>query len=328
MVLLLGILFLAMAYSITPVKATDDYIQYMRLQTYSNLQGCVFTDGLGNCISPELNSFDKIGVVSIQETHTISRVELFGSGAMKPVELNVNGVVQDVSCFQDSLPKCWENMTFDIAPTKEIKIFSSEHSSMSNHGYYLQWVRLWLHKTGVQATVDVDPDSLNLGSRGRFVTAFIELDGADVRDINPYKVLLNDQVHPIVDERYGFVTSEEEYIVDHDEDGILERMLKFDRSLVQATLSPGNVVTITISGYLNDGTKFQGTDTLRVLVPHEMLSVGGGNLITRTDSAHQQTAEITPTRTLRTEIYAPLVAAILREFSDVANSGFRLNHLH
>lgn len=306
MVLLLGILFLALAYSITPVKATtDEYTSYLRLKTYSNLQGCVLTDGIGNCLSPEQDSFDKMGVVTIQEVYTVWRVELFGSGAAKPVMLNVNGIWQDVSCFQDSLPNCWETMTFDIAPSKEVTIFSTEHSSAANHGFYLQWVKLWVYKTTVEATVDVDPDNLNLASRGRFVTAYIELDGADVKEIDPSTVLLNDQVPPILDERYGFVTSEEAYIVDHDENGILERMLKFDRQAVQAILSPGNVVTITISGQLNDGSKFEGTDTLRVLVPQEMLSVGGGDLTTNSESVDQQTADLVPARHLELDDHSP-----------------------
>jgi hypothetical protein len=311
MVLLLGILFLAMTYSITPVKATDDYTSYLRLKTYSNLQACVLTDGLGNCLSPEQDSYDKMGVVTILETYTVWRVELFGSGAVKPVMLNVNGIWQDVSCFQDSLPNCWETMTFDIAPTKEVKIFSSEHSSVANHGFYLQWVKLWIYKTRIEATVDVDPDNLNLGSRGRFVTAYIELDGADVKDIDPSSVLLNDQIPPILDERYGFVTSEEAYIVDHDENGVLERMLKFDRAAVQAILSPGNIVTITISGQLNDGSKFEGTDTLRVLVPQEMLSFGGEDLETHPESADIQTADVPPLRSIRTEISVPHIVPIL-----------------
>jgi hypothetical protein len=307
MVLLLGILFLAMTYSITPAKATDDYTSYLRLKTYSNLQACVLTDGIGNCLSPQQDSFDKMGVVTIEEAHTVWRVELFGSGAVKPVMLSVNGVWQDVSCFQDSLPNCWETMTFDIAPSKEVTIFSTEHSSIANHGFYLQWVKLWVYKTAVEATVDVDPDNLNLASRGRFVTAYIELDGADVKDIDPATVLLNDQVPPILDERYGFVTSEEAYIVDHDENGILERMLKFDRQAVQAILSPGNIVTITISGQLYDGSKFEGEDTLRVLLPQEMLSVGNGDLISNSDSADLQIEEMTPMKSLRTAISTPRV---------------------
>jgi hypothetical protein len=120
------------------------------------------------------------------------------------------------------------------------------------------------------ATVDIDPDTLNLGSRGRFVTAYIELEDADVRDIDASTIRLNDVVSPVLDERYGFVTSEESYLIDHDNDGIMERMVKFPRSEVQVILDDGPLVTITVSGNLDDGTPFGGTDDVRVIDPSKL----------------------------------------------------------
>jgi hypothetical protein len=53
--------------------------------------------------------------------------------------------------------------------------------------------------------------------------------------------------------------------VDHDGDGILERLVKFDRAAVIALLPPGtNPVRVT--GELADGTAFAGwSDPVRVL---------------------------------------------------------------
>ncbi|KKK86056.1 hypothetical protein LCGC14_2767070 [marine sediment metagenome] len=42
-------------------------------------------------------------------------------------------------------------------------------------------------------------------------------------------------------------------------------MVKFDRTSVQSLVTPGEAVEITISGYLFDGSSFQGIDTLRVI---------------------------------------------------------------
>lgn len=310
LVLLLGILFLAVTYSITPTKATtDDYTSYLRLREYTNVQACALTDGIGNCLSPEQDSFDKIGVVHIDEIYTVWRVELHGSGAVKPVMLNVNGVWQDVSCFQDSFPRCWETMIFDIAPSKKVTIFSTEHTSIENHGFYLQWVKLWVYKS-TRATVDIDPDDLNLWSRGQFVTAYIELDDADVREINASTVLLNKAIPPILDESYGFVTSEDSYIVDHDEDGILERMLKFDRIAVEEVVSPGVDVSITISGLLNDGVRFEGTDRLRAFVPHSMLGVDIGESATDPIFSDAERGEVALTSFHRTVISAPRILQV------------------
>ena len=120
---------------------------------------------------------------------------------------------------------------------------------------------------GIEASIDIDPDTLNLKSKGKFITAYIELEGADVRDVDASSILLNGVVPPILNEKYGFVTSEDSYIVDHDNDGIMERMVKFDRAEVEKILTPSDEVILTITGSLLDGTEFEGTDTIRVIYP-------------------------------------------------------------
>jgi Tol biopolymer transport system component len=69
------------------------------------------------------------------------------------------------------------------------------------------------------------------------------------------------------DEKYGFVKSESSYITDHDNDGIMERMVKFKRDQVQATLFSGDSVELHVMGELLDGTHFEGCDTVRVNRP-------------------------------------------------------------
>ena len=55
-------------------------------------------------------------------------------------------------------------------------------------------------------------------------------------------------------------------IMDHDEDGILERMVKFEKSAVQEYLSglTGDV-ELMVSGELIDGPSFEGTDVIRII---------------------------------------------------------------
>ncbi len=120
---------------------------------------------------------------------------------------------------------------------------------------------------GIMATIDIHPNTLNLKSKGKFITAYIELEGADVRDIDASSILLNGAISPILDEKYGFVTSEDSYIVDHDNGGIMKRKVKFDRAEVQRILTPADEVILTISGSLLDGTEFEGTDIIRVINP-------------------------------------------------------------
>lgn len=116
------------------------------------------------------------------------------------------------------------------------------------------------------ATVDCDPDTLNLDSKGKWITCYIELpQGHDPRNINASTILLNDVIPPELDESYGLVKSESSYIMDHDGDGNEERMVKFDRSQVQSILEVGNSVELTITGMLFDGTAFEGSDSIRVI---------------------------------------------------------------
>jgi len=109
----------------------------------------------------------------------------------------------------------------------------------------------------VEATVDFDPDTLNLKSKGKVVTVYIELpEGYDVEEIDISTVMLNGIVpawaHPTD-------------VGDYDSDGVSDLMVKFDRSDVQDVLEPGNEVEVTVSGQLTDGTTFEGTDTIRVI---------------------------------------------------------------
>ncbi|MCK4443280.1 MAG: hypothetical protein KAW09_01970 [Thermoplasmata archaeon] len=120
----------------------------------------------------------------------------------------------------------------------------------------------------LEAEVDCFPKTLNLKSRGKWITCFIELpEGYDPREIDASTILLNGVLKPELDSKYGFVRSEGTYIVDHDGDGIEERMVKFDRSAVQEMLSSGESVLLVITGELYDGTKFRGSDVIRVIDP-------------------------------------------------------------
>jgi len=109
----------------------------------------------------------------------------------------------------------------------------------------------------IEATMDFDPDTLNLKSKGKWVTAYIELpEGYDVNDIDASTVSLNDAI-----------SAEQKPITigDYDSDGVPDLMVKFARSDVQDVLEPGDEVELTVSGELTNGTPFEGVDTSRVI---------------------------------------------------------------
>lgn len=127
----------------------------------------------------------------------------------------------------------------------------------------------------IQATVDIDPDSLNLKTTvDKWITAYIELpEPYNVADIDLETIRLNTTVPAMTDPKYGFVTDPEEYITDNDEDGILERMVKFDRaeviSFIRSVVEINGWrfmnVTLTVRGEAA-GILFEGRDIVKVIV--------------------------------------------------------------
>ncbi len=102
----------------------------------------------------------------------------------------------------------------------------------------------------IEAAIDIDPDTLNLSSKGKWITCYICLpEDYDVADIDPNSVLLEYEIQP-----ESFRLDEQQQVA----------IAKFSRSEVQGILDVGEV-ELTITGQLMDGTVFEGTDVIRVI---------------------------------------------------------------
>jgi hypothetical protein len=112
----------------------------------------------------------------------------------------------------------------------------------------------------VQAGLDLNPDTFNLKSKGKWITAYIELpDDYDVADIDVGTVTLESTIaaadHPTK-------------VGDYDDDGTTDLMVKFDRqALIEYLDGTIGEVTLTVSGELSDSTPFEGNDTITVINP-------------------------------------------------------------
>lgn len=131
-------------------------------------------------------------------------------------------------------------------------------------------------KTVIPALVKIDPDTISLGTKGDWITAYIEISerpwfpDVDVAEININTVKLNiylKQNNKIPAENspdYAFVTDSSLYITDYDDDGKLERMVKFSLTKAQDILYIGNGIPIEVTGSLNDGRPLYGLTFVNV----------------------------------------------------------------
>jgi hypothetical protein len=119
----------------------------------------------------------------------------------------------------------------------------------------------------VSANADIKPDALNLRSMGDWITTYIELsEGFSVNDINVSSIMLNNTIPA---DLLAPAT-----IGDYDNDGVPDLMVKFDRAQVSQYIldhvsltGQFTTVTLTVTGELDDGTPFMGSDTIRIVYP-------------------------------------------------------------
>ncbi|MFX0002463.1 MAG: hypothetical protein ACFE9C_00970 [Candidatus Hodarchaeota archaeon] len=115
-------------------------------------------------------------------------------------------------------------------------------------------------KITIDAICDINPIKLNMKSKGKFITVYLEIaNDYDVYDIILEEILLND-----------FLNFEMKpfNIGDWDNDDIPDLMIKFDRSAVISfllTLEPLQFWEVTITGKLFDGVKFKATSVIELL---------------------------------------------------------------
>lgn len=116
----------------------------------------------------------------------------------------------------------------------------------------------------VEAAVNFEPDTLNRKSKGKWVTAYIELPGGfEVGEINVSTVAITEVNEETLDTPI-YAALKPFVIGDHDADGVMDLMVKFDRKTLIQLVSPGNCV-LTVTGQLNDETPFTGNDSIKVI---------------------------------------------------------------
>ena len=110
----------------------------------------------------------------------------------------------------------------------------------------------------VEAQLDMNPNTLQLSSKGKFVSAALQFPPfLDPEDVVLSSVILDSTVYALTDKSS---------LTDKNEDGILELEVKFSRQEVAANIAEGQNVPVRINGLI--GTQqFVARDTIRVFRP-------------------------------------------------------------
>ena len=106
----------------------------------------------------------------------------------------------------------------------------------------------------LSASVDITPNGIPVAGHAPWVTAFIEFDGFRPEDVQPASV------------RLAGVSADPKWQIvgDHDGDGRSDLGLRFSGEALKPLLRPG-VNYLTLTGNLNSGASFQGSDEIRVI---------------------------------------------------------------
>lgn len=116
---------------------------------------------------------------------------------------------------------------------------------------------------GIDATINIDPNTINLRSNGNYITVYIELpagynpDDIDAASIKIVGVNGDELEQPIS------ANTRHAKVGDEDRDNVQDLAVKFDRQKVEEELAAGNA-TIGLQGLMKDGKEFYGEDTVKV----------------------------------------------------------------
>jgi len=121
------------------------------------------------------------------------------------------------------------------------------------------------------ASADLEPNTLNLDSNGRFVSCFVELPSG----LDPHRVVLSSVLL-----QGSIPTSQNELrIGDYNLNSIPDLQFLFDRTAVEAILPESPAVQLAVTGEVENTTYFVARDIIRTIRPRVLAPNGGEVLL-------------------------------------------------
>jgi hypothetical protein len=158
----------------------------------------------------------------------------------------------------------WQTASFVVPPflrgeTVQIMFAVLVSNPETNSTVYLRNISSTPMPVPEPAIIKINPDTLNIKSKGKYITCYIEIpDVYSVENIDIEKVLLIVNGSSIAAE----LTPTE--IEDYNNNGTRDLMVKFDRQSVQDACTVGNT-EMTLNFQTYDGTDFEGNDVVLII---------------------------------------------------------------
>jgi hypothetical protein len=206
------------------------------------------------------------GIIDFNDLFTGSGIGVtYTQGVSQFFELTIDMDAKTTSLAMDGfpIPLC-QNKNFYETGASDLAHMNFEVGYTTYQAYALDDLKIW--SDVADSSIDINPNTLNLKSKGKWIMGRIELpvqDNTTLVDIPTVAIVDINGVPVNIPAEWGNCDVEEganpgEYV--------LKCMVKFDRSAVQDACVPGPT-TITITGQLTDGTTFEGSDTINVINP-------------------------------------------------------------
>jgi hypothetical protein len=169
----------------------------------------------------------------------------------------------------------WTQLNLDVPGPKRAfhsLILNAETNRMTMFAGYSFYPVLnhndtWVLPLPIDALIDIDPDTLNTKSHGKWITVYITLrEGFDVAAIDTSTIAITSLGGESCDPNY-IQAADLDFtpeIGDRDEDGTDDLTVKFDRQILLDYICLDDV-SITIEGELTTGEHFSGSDSIRII---------------------------------------------------------------
>jgi hypothetical protein len=128
------------------------------------------------------------------------------------------------------------------------------------------WLIRELELETVAADLDLDPSTINLKSKGNYLTGRLEFQaGRDPASVDLATVTLR-VIDPVTSAVLHVAAGAPTAVGDADRDGIPDLTIKFDRATVQSWFSSGaDPAIFRVEGRFGDGTAFEGEASARII---------------------------------------------------------------